>query len=268
MRRLIGATGASALLLIACTTSGDEAAEPLVVAPPTAAPSVSPRTQSETTKTANGDASDRTEANPTMDVVPTSVPASDSTLPSEVPATTTDTTGSTASAPSIEGADEPPPSTFDAPADDPAAAPDLVPPVADAPSTPSATRSAPLAANVASSGGPSVDPVALVGAANLVLSTTTTTTANAACGSAASDLNCTAAGVPPRPPTPNPGVSAGEYQRNVSVDTGARLDVYFDQTRPLGEMQQICGELGGGFTQRLDDGSPWAGWFYCEDVDH
>ena len=249
MRRLIAITAMVTLPTAACTAGDEEAVEPLVIARSTQ-PAPEPTPSSDDGAPEPATSAPETAGNESPEGP--SPPTSPSTV---VPATAAATTA----APATTAA---------------AVVPSTPPSIPDDPPAPARSAAVNDDGSVGSpastSSGRSVDPAALVDAANLVLSTSTTVTATdtALCGVAASDQTCIAASEPPAPPIPNPGVSVGEYQRNVPVDPAARLDIYFDQSRPYREMQQICSELGGGITQRLDDGSPWAGWYYCEDVDH
>lgn len=59
-------------------------------------------------------------------------------------------------------------------------------------------------------------------------------------------------------------VSMGEYEEGIVVPKGARLDVYFDQSRSRDDMEHRCENAGGWLTQHQHDGSPWSGWWYCQ----
>ena len=67
--------------------------------------------------------------------------------------------------------------------------------------------------------------------------------------------------------TPN-GFSIGEYEINVTVPRGRILNVYFDQSRTYDDMNTRCHNMGGVLVDREDDGSKWAGWYFCADVNY
>lgn len=76
------------------------------------------------------------------------------------------------------------------------------------------------------------------------------------------------AGQPPPPGDGRGDVSIGEYQRDVRIPLGAEVDIYFDQSRSYALMFAVCLELGGHLLNRGEDGSRWAGWYYCHAVDY
>ena len=67
--------------------------------------------------------------------------------------------------------------------------------------------------------------------------------------------------------TPN-GFSIGEYETSVIVPSGRILNVYFDQSRTYDDMSTRCHNMGGVLVDREDDGSRWAGWYFCEGVNY
>ncbi len=82
------------------------------------------------------------------------------------------------------------------------------------------------------------------------------------------DEPCAAASPTTVTPTTLRGVvSMGEYQQQVAVPIGSRVDLYFDQSRDLDDMRRRCFNLHGSLMQRTD-GSRWSGWWYCHDIEY